>query len=349
MTTILKEMGVQQWRLRQPHNSTVAMLDIDQTANAEHSDRSATEATEVETPTAGVVSSDSVTRHNSEIGHITSDLAADTSFAETSRESELTPSIKPIPAPASESLNVITPMPAPAPVASPMAIPSVTAMPSPVTGDTRAGSGTEARAFNSAAAPFEPALSRVAEPAILNPMATLDWQGLQRLIDDQSQCQSCGSANSILGSGDPKADWLFVTDAPTTMDLESQQLFSGRAGQLYEAMLLAVGLTRDSVYTTSVFKCATSDDISVIPSCEKLLQRQIELIQPKIVVTFGEFAAQSVVKSNEGLESLRSQELRCYQTQVRIVVSYSPLQLLDQPNLKAGAWQDLKKCLVIAD
>ena len=126
-----------------------------------------------------------------------------------------------------------------------------------------------------------------------------------------------------------------------------KQLFSGRAGQLYQAMLSAVGLTRESVYTTSVFKCATSDDISVIPSCEKLLHRQIELIQPKVVIAFGEFAAQSVAKSNEGLESLRLQDLRCYQTKVPIVASYSLLQLLDQPTLKAGAWQDLKKCLAI--
>jgi DNA polymerase len=271
-----------------------------------------------------------------EVGRIGIDLAADAALAETARAREPEPNAKP-------SIKAsVKPMPAPAPAPLPTAMPSVAAMPLPVASNTQTENVSEASTLNSATFDLEQS------SATQHPMAALDWQGLQRLIDDQSQCQSCGSANSILGSGDPKADWLFVTDAPTSMDLESQQMFSGRAGQLYEAMLLAVGLTRDSVYTTSVFKCATSDDISIIPSCEKLLQRQIELVQPKVIVAFGEFAAQSVVKSNEGLESLRSQELRCYQTKVRIVVSYSPWQLLDQPSLKAGAWQDLKKCLAIA-
>jgi uracil-DNA glycosylase family 4 len=335
MTTILKEMGIQQWRLRQPHTSVVAMLDIDRTVDSENSARPVTAPPEITSPTADAISRDFETSSNVGAGDITGDLASDAALAETSRKSDLKSSIKPMPAPASESVSVKIPMPTP--VLAPIAMPSEAAAPFDPT----------AAPIDPTAAPIDPEPNRVAERPILNPMAELDWHGLQGLIDDQNQCQSCGSANSILGSGDPKADWLFVTDAPTSMDLESQQMFSGRAGQLYEAMLLAVGHNRDSVYTTSVFKCATSDTISVIPSCEKLLQRQIELIQPKVVIAFGEFAAQSVVKSNEGLESLRAQELRCYQTKVRVVVSYSPWQLLDQPSLKAGAWSDLKKCLAI--
>ncbi len=342
MTTILKEMGIQQWRLRQPHTSVVAMLDIDRTVDSEYSARQITAPPEITLATANAISGDSDTTSNVGAGDITGDLASDTALAEISRESDLKSSIKPMPAPASESVSVKIPMPAP--VLAPIAMPSETA----ATSDPATASfDPTAVPIDPTAAPIDPEPNRVAERPILNPMAELDWQGLQGLIDDQNHCQSCGSANSILGSGDPKADWLFVTDAPTSMDLESQQMFSGRAGQLYEAMLLAVGHNRDSVYTTSVFKCATSDNISVIPSCEKLLQRQIELIQPKVVIAFGEFAAQSVVKSNEGLESLRSQELRCYQTKVRVVVSYSPWQLLDQPSLKAGAWNDLKQCLAI--
>ena len=178
-------------------------------------------------------------------------------------------------------------------------------------------------------------------------MESLDWQGLQALIDGQDYCHTCGAANSNLGVGDANADWLFVSDAPSRSDLAQHQMFSGRAGQLYEAMLLAVGLDRAVVYTTSVFKCAASDDLSVIPNCDKLLQRQIELLKPKVIVTFGEFAAQSVVKSNESLEKLRSQDLSCHISKVPIVASYSPIQLLDEPSLKAGAWQDLKKCLAI--
>jgi len=331
MTTILKEMGIQQWRLRQAHISTVPMLDIDHTVNSEYSGRSIAARSEASSATASEVSSDAVVNSNFEAGVIAANRTSDASLAEAIRKSEPKPSIKQMPSPAAGSVNVIipAPVPVPAPVATPDPAKSSIVLPP------------------DSVMPLDAEPSRLAEPPISNPIPALDWRGLQRLIDDQSQCQSCGSANSILGSGDPKADWLFVTDAPTSIDLESQQMFSGRAGQLYEAMLLAVGLTRDSVYTTSVFKCVTSDDISVIPSCEKLLQQQIELIQPKVVIAFGEFVAQSMVKSNERLESLRSQELRCYQTKVPVVVSYSPWQLLDQPSLKAGAWQDLKKCLAI--
>jgi len=110
---------------------------------------------------------------------------------------------------------------------------------------------------------------------------------------------------------------------------------------------MAVGLNRALVYTSSIFKCVASDDLSIGPNCDKLLDRQIELLKPKVIVTFGEFAAQSVVKSNDSLEQLRNQDLKYHGTQIPIVVSYSPLQLLEEPLLKSGAWLDLKKCVAI--
>lgn len=185
------------------------------------------------------------------------------------------------------------------------------------------------------------------KPSAHDPIAHLDWQGLQALIDQQNYCQTCGSTNSILGSGDANADWMFVTDAPSQSDLSLLQLFSGRAGQLYEAMLLAIGLDRATVYTTSVFKCTAPADQSLTPNCDKLLRRQIELVQPKVIICFGEFASQSVLRSNESLEVLRTQQSMCYQTQTPVVATYNPVQLLEQAELKAGAWHDLKKCLAL--
>jgi uracil-DNA glycosylase family 4 len=336
MTTILKQMGVQQWRLRQPRDSSVSLLELDsaESAGSEYSVPSTPVASGLAFATSDKASSDLA------IGHRAGVAAGDSGLTTDGAENESQASIKPFSSPVVETAKVVAPMLAtPMPVAlvpagSPMAMPTVTAMPAPSSPQIQANRASPER-------------DQTPGLVIADSLEQLDWQGLQDLVDNQSQCQSCGPVNSILGSGDPKADWLFVTDAPTSTDLASQQLFSGRAGQLYQAMLLAVGLTRESAYTTSVFKCATSDDIRVIPSCETLLHRQIELIQPKVVIAFGEFAAQSVAKSNEGLESLRSQDLRCYQTKVPIVASYSLSQLLDQPTLKAGAWQDLKKCLAI--
>ncbi len=338
MTTILKQMGVQQWRLRQSQNPSASLPEPDlvQAVSSDHSTRSKSIASASKLATADGVSSGPKAKLMNQVG------ATDSSPVKATSESELQPSMKPLPSATVESKKGISPMPVTATAVSPMPMPMpmVTAMPVPLSSPMQPNSAAEESDQTAEA-------WQAAVPLMPDPIEQLDWQGLQRLVDNQSQCQSCGPANSILGSGDAKADWMFVTDAPTSTDLSSQQLFSGRAGQLYQAMLSAVGLTRESVYTTSVFKCATSDDISVIPSCEKLLHRQIELIQPKVVIAFGEFASQSVAKSNEGLESLRSQDLRCYQTKVPIVASYSLLQLLDQPTLKAGAWQDLKKCLAI--
>ncbi|MFT6408254.1 MAG: DNA polymerase [Arenicella sp.] len=307
MTTILKVMGIQQWRFRQPNPSVAAIKsDLEQASiegqadlSQQHRSRNAEVAIAEPLIEPGIVSS--------EVEALPAQAASDLSNSQSQSNNITT-------APAAEAAPV--PLPMPASIILP---------------------------------PIQAASTKQASEAALNdPIGSLDWQGLQRLIDGQNQCQSCGSNNSSLGSGDANANWLFVTDAPTSADLTSGQLFSGRAGQLFDAMLLAIGLSRDSVYTTSVFKCATSDDLSAIASCDKLLHRQIELIEPRVVVAFGEFAAQSVAKSNEGLEMLRAQDLICYRTKVPIVASYSPLQLLDEPALKAGAWHDLKKCLAIA-
>lgn len=181
-----------------------------------------------------------------------------------------------------------------------------------------------------------------------DPIADLDWRGLQNLVDGQSQCSSCGVGKSLLGAGDPNANWLFVIDAPHSQDIASQQLLHSRAGQLFEAMLSAVGLERDSIYMTSVFKCLASEDLSQSPNCDKILHRQIALVQPEVVIALGEFAAQSVIKANESLGVLRTSEHACFRTKVPIVPTYTVAQMLDEPALKAQVWQDLKRCLSIS-
>jgi uracil-DNA glycosylase family 4 len=333
MTTIIKLMGVQQWRLRPP--PAELELGIDELVTAPHA--ALTEQAVVSDD--GLVSAN-YSAQSAQLRAGTETLATDPNdslatdsaiFARTNDRPSINPLSPSVPIP---PVNTSAD---PALARLPLPMPAVAAMPSlaraPVINATESGNATN---------PMPTAAAKISES-----IGELDWQGLQALIDGQSHCQSCGPSNSSLGSGDANADWLFVTDAPVSSDLESQQLFSGRAGQLFEAMLLAVGLTRGTVYTTSVFKCATSDDLSAIPNCDKLLDRQIELIEPKILVVFGEFAAQSVARSNEALEMMRSKDLQCYRTKIPIVVTYSPQRLLDQPALKAGAWLDLKKCLAI--
>lgn len=210
--------------------------------------------------------------------------------------------------------------------------------------ETNSDGGTPI-ATDTAAEQSSLALASQSVVAVPDPVMDLDWRSMQTLIESDKHCPSCRSENSMLGSGAMQAEWMFVTDAPSSSDVQQDQIFTGRAGQLYEAVLAALGLQRSEVYTSSVFKCAPPEDLSVSPSCDKLLRRQIELVCPKVIVAFGEFAAQAVIKANESLEVLREKEQRCITTEALIVPTYSPMQMLDDNALKALVWSDLKKCL----
>lgn len=179
--------------------------------------------------------------------------------------------------------------------------------------------------------------------------AAIDWQGLQRMISDATICPTCNQSNSLLGDGNAHADWMFVVDAPTQAELSAAQFFTGRAGKLFSAMLVALGVERESVYCSSVFKCAATEDLSTSPQCDSLLLQQIQLVQPKVVVTFGEFVAQKVIRANEPLAYLREAVRHCYQSNVPIVATYSPSEMLEQPALKAMVWQDLKRALALLE
>lgn len=176
----------------------------------------------------------------------------------------------------------------------------------------------------------------------------IGWNGLHDRIKTNEHCPSCGWGNAFLGSGNEQADWLFIVDAPNMRDVDAKSMFSGRAGQLFDAMLSAAGLYREQVYATSVFKCAPTDDLSITPQCDSIVRQQIKLVEPKIIITFGEFAAQAVTKSNVALKNLRSKEHYLVGSNTPIIPTYSPAQMLDDTSLKAFVWQDLKKALRIA-
>ncbi len=189
---------------------------------------------------------------------------------------------------------------------------------------------------------------------VVSELSELDWRALLAKISDNSDCPSCGKAHSILGFGDVLADWMFICDAPTSAEVQAQQLFVGRAGQLYDAILEACALNRNSVYTSTIFKCAPPDDLSVSPQCNKLIHRQIELVKPKFIITFGEFAAQALLQTNDSFDVLIQgpRSYRVGQADSKkaaynsvVITSHSPSALLAQPELKAELWQAIKKFL----
>ena len=172
------------------------------------------------------------------------------------------------------------------------------------------------------------------------------WRELQKSISMDQDCPSCGSDKSILGQGDALASWMFVTSAPTNAEIEASTLLLGRQGALYEAILKACCMDRNEVYTTSVFKCAPPEDLSLQPTCNRLIHRQIELVGPRIIVVFGEFAAQSVLRTNDSMNRL-SDRVHSYpgKSDISVIVAPSIEDLLTQPSLKASLWSVLKTLL----
>ncbi len=190
-------------------------------------------------------------------------------------------------------------------------------------------------------------------------LAQMDWAGLKEAA---ASCQACGLCqgrhHSLFASGAAVArtDWLIVGDAPTDAEDLAGVAFVGEEGVLLDAMLHAMGLSRhagsptpETVVITSAVKCHPQDKRNPSPEelmhCNAYLQRQIELLQPKVILALGRLAAQALLQASLGeaasqpLGKLRGQ---AHQVLGRpVVVSYHPAYLLRSPSDKAKAWADL--------
>ena len=184
--------------------------------------------------------------------------------------------------------------------------------------------------------------------------SSLDWHGLQHAVTHCTCCPDLVSHRSqtIFGVGNPQADWLIIGDLPDVNDDQQGEPFTGKSGQLLSAMLQAIGLKRPQVYLTNILKCLSSGDhlpsLSEITACNLYLQRQIELIQPKIILVVGKIAAQTLLQSDAPVDTLRGKIHRfesCSKITIPLVVSYPPTELLLKPQQKAKSWQDLKLAL----
>ena len=182
-------------------------------------------------------------------------------------------------------------------------------------------------------------------PGVGGSLTNAGWQELAGLLVSGSSCQSCERTNPVLGDGDLEAKWVFVFDAPSAKDVSHQQLLSGRTGQLFDAILDAIGLNREVIYLTSVFKCPPVENVSLTAQCGSIVHRQLQLIKPTVVIALGEFASQTVLRANENLMLLRSEGLRKINDGTLVAATYSLSEMLESPELKASVWQDLKKCL----
>jgi DNA polymerase len=183
-------------------------------------------------------------------------------------------------------------------------------------------------------------------PTAASPLAGLDWDALEQKV---SGCTACSlhatRTQTVFGVGNRNADWLFVGEAPGAEEDRKGEPFVGRAGQLLNAMLLAVGLKREQVYIANVLKCRPPENRDPqgveVAQCEPYLHRQVELIQPKLIVAMGRFAAQSLLKTGDAIGRLRGQRHSYADTGIPLVVTYHPAYLLRSPHDKRKAWADL--------
>jgi DNA polymerase len=150
----------------------------------------------------------------------------------------------------------------------------------------------------------------------------------------------------VFGVGDTQADWLIVGEAPGAEEDARGEPFVGRAGQLLNSMLKAVGLAREQVYIANVLKCRPPGNrdpaLAEASECLPYLEQQIALLKPKILLAVGRISAQNLLRTDAPLGRLRQQVHRFGRSQVPLVATYHPAYLLRTPGDKRKAWEDLK-------
>ncbi len=176
-------------------------------------------------------------------------------------------------------------------------------------------------------------------------VATMGWDELEAAI---ASCIKCplhkGRNRVVVGAGKKKADWLFIGEAPGAEEDMKGEPFVGQAGKLLDNMLASIGLSRQkNVYIANTVKCRPPGNRNPEPAemaaCRPYLSRQIELVEPKLIVLLGRIAAQSVLDSDEPIAALRKK--RHSYGGIPAVVTYHPAYLLRNMDDKAKAWEDL--------
>lgn len=173
----------------------------------------------------------------------------------------------------------------------------------------------------------------------------LNWAALAQQVASCVRCRLCEwRLRTVFGVGDYNADWMLIGEAPGENEDREGEPFVGQAGKLLDNMLHALALTRgNNIYITNVIKCRPpgnrNPELDEVVCCEPYLQRQVALIKPKIIVALGRYAAQSLLKTNASVSSLR---LRMHEYKgIPVIVTYHPAYLLRYLRDKEKAWADL--------
>ena len=184
------------------------------------------------------------------------------------------------------------------------------------------------------------------EQAVLD-IKDCDWPELAVRVSNCTACDlHCSRTQTVFGVGNQTSDWLIIGEAPGADEDAQGEPFVGRAGRLLNAMLAAIGLTREQVFITNVLKCRPPNNRDPQPAeieqCQAFLQRQIELLSPKLILVVGRIAAQHLLQTQQAVGRLRGKVHRLFASDIPLVVTYHPAYLLRKPIEKRKAWQDLQ-------
>lgn len=193
------------------------------------------------------------------------------------------------------------------------------------------------------------------EEAELIPNAISNLQSLDEIASKVKKCTRCplyeAAAHAVPGEGDPNAGLVCVGEAPGAKEDETGRPFVGPAGQLLTKILAAIDLTREQVFICNVLKHRPPGNRNPRPeeveACSPYLIRQLELINPKVIVAFGTFAAQMLLQTKAPIGQLRGFVHRYHG--IPLIVTYHPAALLRNPAWKRPTWEDVKLARRILD
>jgi uracil-DNA glycosylase len=185
-----------------------------------------------------------------------------------------------------------------------------------------------------------------AADAPVAPITELGWDDLRRAV---AACQSCElhqtRTQTVFGVGNPQARWMFIGEAPGMEEDARGEPFVGRAGQMLNAMIRALGMSRDDVFIANILKCRPPGNRDPKPSeatsCRSFLERQVALVDPMLVIAVGRIAAQSLLATDTPIAKLRGKVHAFGARHWPLIVTYHPAYLLRSPGEKRKAWQDL--------
>ncbi len=192
-----------------------------------------------------------------------------------------------------------------------------------------------------------PPMDQLAESEI----QMLGWEQLAQRVAECGACPELvrNRSRTVFGVGNREARVMVIGEAPGVDEDRQGEPFVGRAGQLLNRMLVAMGHPREQVFIANVLKCRPPNNRDPhreeAQHCEGFLMRQVALVQPQIILSVGRISAQNLLKTDAPVGRLRGRLHYLGETGIPLVVTYHPAYLLRSPEQKSKAWQDLQLLL----